>query len=382
MWPLAAMTVSMIALAGCQADDPTEASNSGAHRLPEAQASRSHCGAGWSHAEAGPVQVRVRNTDVNAAEVYLADRAGRLYGEIDPLAPGASAVLRSTLSAGTYHLVCSVNDGSPVHGPKVSVTGAAKGVRGVLPVTSADLAPRVIAYQGWIKGKLKVLQAQTRSLSTALRSGDRADARAAWKKANRTWNTMGGAYGAFGDLGDAIAGNSLGLAGGTHDKHWTGLLRIEYGLWHGQSTGSLGAFGKKLERDVGALGKQLETTQFEPIDIVRRAHEITEDTLRETLTGHNDYGAHVELDEALAQLDGTTAVLKFLHPLLAPRYPGLPSVNRWIAKSRKDIRSQHGRTPAASGTRNADQQRVDADLSQLAELLTPVPTILEPRVTQ
>lgn len=382
MWPLAAMTVIMIALAGCQADDPTEATTSGAHRLPEAQASRSHCGAGWEHAAAGPVQVRVRNTDVNTEEVYLADSAGRLYGEIDPLAPGASAVLRSTLSAGSYHLVCSVNDGTPVQGSKVSVTGAAKGVRGVRPVTSADLAPRVIAYQGWVKARLKVLHTQTRSLSAALRSGDRDAAQNAWKRANRTWNTMGGAYGAFGDLGDAIAGNALGLPGGTHDKHWTGLLRIEYGLWHGQAPSSLGALGQQLERDLGALGKQLETTQFQPIDIVRRTHEITEDTLRETLTGHNDYGAHVELEEALAQLDGTNELLKVLHPLLAPRYPQLPAVDQWISKSRTDIRSQHAWTPTAAGSRDAGHQQVDADLSQLAELLTPIPTILEPRVTK
>ena len=122
MWQLAAMTVALISLPGCQAKDSTGSTTSAAHAMAEAQASRSHCGVGWAHAASGPVQVLVRNTDVNAEEVYLADAAGKLYGEIDPLGPGATAVLRTTLSAGTYHLVCSVNDGTPVHGPKVSVT--------------------------------------------------------------------------------------------------------------------------------------------------------------------------------------------------------------------------------------------------------------------
>lgn len=381
MWPLAAMTVALIALAGCQADDPSGAATSTAPALPAAQASRSHCGQGWTHASAGVVQVRVHNTDVNAAEVYLADSAGRLYGEIDPLGPGTTAVLRTTLSAGTYHLVCSVNDGTPVHGPKISVTGDARGVRGVQPVTSADLVPAVIAYQGWVKGRLTVLQGQAKSLSAALRSGDRGAAQAAWRTANRTWNTMGGAYDAFGDLGDAIAGTAFPFPRGVQDPQWTGLLRIEHGLWHGQSPASMVTLGKTLEDDLNKLGKQLQTTQFQPLDIVNRTHEITEDTLQQTLTGHDDYGAHVELSDTLAQLDGTDELLSVLHPLLAPRYPQLPTVDTWITKSRKDIRGQKTWTVTpVDGTATRGHRLVDSDIAQLAELLTPVPTILEPRV--
>lgn len=382
VWPLAAMTVALIALSACEADTPTGAAATGAtHVIPHAQASRSHCGRGWTHAKAGPVQVSVLNTDVNAEEVYVADAAGKLYGEIDPLGPGASATLNASLAAGTYHLVCSVNDGAPVNGPKVTVTGKGTGARGVAPVTSAQLAPKVIAYQTWIRGRLTVLQSETTTLVTALQSGNRPDAQAAWKKANRTWNTMGGAYGAFGDLGDAIAGNVLGSPAGVRDPHWTGLLRIEYGLWHGQSPKSLRTLGSRLQQDLGSLGKDLKSTQFDPLDTVLRTHEITEDTLQQTLTDHNDYGAHVELSEALAQLDGTSELLKVLKPLLAPRYPDLPKVMSWISQSRKDIRSQHGWTVTRpGGAASAGHRQVDADISQLAELLTPIPTILEPRV--
>lgn len=371
----------MAVLTGCGSAGSTTSSASHRPAVPEAQASRSHCGAGWTHATSGSVQVRVRNTDVNAAEVYLADTAGKLYGEIDPLGPGATALLTTSLAAGTYHLICSVNDGAPVNGPKVTVTGEGSGARGVEPVTSAQLAPKVIAYQHWIRGRLTVLQGQTTTLVTALRSGDRSASQAAWKKADRTWNTMGGAYGAFGDLGDAIAGNTLGSRAGVRDPKWTGLLRIEYGLWHGQSPTSLGRFGTRLQDDLGSLGKDLKTTQFDPLDTVLRTHEITEDTLQQTLTGRGDYGAHVELSEALAQLDGTSELLQLLKPLLAPRYPALPKVTSWITKSRNDIRSQHSWTVTPSGgTADAGHRLVDADIAQLAELLTPIPTILEPRV--
>jgi iron uptake system component EfeO len=373
--------VALVALAGCGSEEATKSTASHSPLVPEAQASRSHCGRGWTSARSGSVQVRIRNTDVNAAEVYLADASGKLYGEIDPLGPGATATLNASLAAGTYHLVCSVNDGAPVDGPKVAVTGKGTGARGVAPVTSAQLAPKVIGYQTWIRGRLTVLQSETTALVAALQRGDRSSAQAAWKKANRTWNTMGGAYGAFGDLGDAIAGNVLGSAAGVHDPHWTGLLRIEYGLWHGQAPKSLGTFGTRLQHDLGSLDKDLRTTQFDPLDTVLRTHEITEDTLQQTLTGHNDYGAHVELSEALAQLDGTSELLKVLKPLLVPRYPDLPKVTSWIAKSRKDIGARHGWIVTRPGdAADAGHRLVDADIAQLAELLTPIPTMLEPRV--
>nr|WP_246336349.1 EfeM/EfeO family lipoprotein [Flexivirga oryzae] len=359
--------------------DPTDRARPVAS--PEVQASRSHCGSGWDRATAGTVRLRVRNTDVNAEEVYVADEAGKLYGELDPLGPGTTAVLTASLSAGHYHLVCSVNDGDPVRGPAVTVTGRATGAPGVLPVTSVDLTPRVIAYQRQVRKRLGVLQGEARTLTAALRRGDRTAARAAWRTANRTWNTMGGAYAAFGDLGDAIAGTAFPFPHGVHDPRWTGLLRIEYGLWHGEAPTSLRPLGSRLERDLSSLGTELDTTQFDPLDIVNRTHEITEDTLQQTLTGHDDYGAHVELADALAQLDGTTELLNLLRPLVAPRYPGLSTVTSWIAKSRSDIQSQHGWTVTPQGgAASAGHRLVDADVAQLAELLTPIPTMLEPRV--
>lgn len=144
---LATTGLALVAVTGCSTGHPARPGNSPDSAVPTVQGSRSHCGQGWTRAVAGEVQVTVRNTDVNAEEVYLADDAGKLYGEVDPLGPGASAALRTSLAAGTYHLVCSVNDGSPVHGPDIAVTGDAAGAPGVRPVTSAQLAPAVIAYQ-------------------------------------------------------------------------------------------------------------------------------------------------------------------------------------------------------------------------------------------
>jgi high-affinity iron transporter len=69
------------------------------------------------------------------------------------------------------------------------------------------------------------------ALRAAARDGDTARARAAWLTAQLRWERVGAAYGSFGDLADAIDGLPQGLSGGTSDSAFTGLHRIEYGLW-------------------------------------------------------------------------------------------------------------------------------------------------------
>jgi high-affinity iron transporter len=48
------------------------------------------------------------------------------------------------------------------------------------------------------------------------------------------WERGGASYNSFGDAGVAVDGLPGGLPGGAGDKNFTGLHRLEYGLWHGQ----------------------------------------------------------------------------------------------------------------------------------------------------
>ena len=61
-------------------------------------------------------------------------------------------------------------------------------------------------------------------------------------------------------------------------------------------------------------------------DLGRRAHEVIENALEFQLTGHDDYGSGTTLASTLASITASRVLLALLHPLLAPRYPGLPAV--------------------------------------------------------
>lgn len=195
--------------------------------------SRSHCGDGWTRSSSGSVHVTVRNVDDAAGEAYLADAAGRILAEADPVGSGSRGTLDADLAPGSYHLVCAMDDSDPVNGPPVTVAGVSTGSGpAVQPVTSGDLAPYAIANTRQVTARLSTFRGQVADLATALRGGDRGAAQRDWLVSYRTWNTLGVAYGEFGGAADAVAGLPYGLPRGTADPGWTGLHRIEYGLWH------------------------------------------------------------------------------------------------------------------------------------------------------
>ncbi|WP_336157611.1 hypothetical protein [Amycolatopsis sp. VC5-11] len=81
------------------------------------------------------------------------------------------------------------------------------------------------------------------------------------------------------------------------------------------------------------------------------------------------------LATARANLDGAQAVL-------APRYPGLSKVDSWIKRTKATLDS--AKKPDDSWTpvsqlSASQRQKLNADVSELTELLAPIAAIAEPR---
>lgn len=339
--------------------------------------SLSHCGQGWSHATAGAVHLQIHNVDTSSGEAYLDSTDGAILAEADPVGPGSWGSLDAVLTPGTYQVVCTMDDADPVTGPAVTVTGdPVAGSPQVHPVTSGDLAPYAIADSRLIAQRLVTLQRQSEALTSALNSGDRSQAERSWRAAYSTWNTLGVAYGAFGTGADKVAGLPDGLPHGVSDSGWTGLHRIEYGLWHGQPLSALTALGSRLTGDIAALRDTVQQTELDPGEMVLRTHEITEQSVQQTLSGVDDFGSDATTAAVAEQLSATQELLTRLGPLLAPRYPDL-------SRTEELLRQAHSAASAIPSWRQATREQretLDADLSGLCELLAPVATILEPRI--
>jgi iron uptake system EfeUOB component EfeO/EfeM len=90
------------------------------------------------------------------------------------------------------------------------------------------------------------------SLGHALAAGDRTAAMTAWESTWSDYLHLGAVYltGPAATLNRAIDGTPGGFPGGSSDPRFTGLHRIELGLWSGARPQTLIAYDRRLERDL------------------------------------------------------------------------------------------------------------------------------------
>jgi iron uptake system EfeUOB component EfeO/EfeM len=141
------------------------------------------------------------------------------------------------------------------------------------------------------------------ALAAAVRADDRAAARAAWRLAFARYLRLGAVYGAFGALDTEIDGLPGHLRAGSKDARFSGLHRIELGLWGSARASSLAPVVRHLRRDVRRLGRAAGRARITPLDYATRAHEILEDAQRDFLTGAHVPWSHegvLAADSALA----------------------------------------------------------------------------------
>jgi high-affinity iron transporter len=119
-----------------------------------------------------------------------------------------------------------------------------------------------------------------------------------------------------------------GLPGGrsgVNDKDFTGLHRLEYGLWHGQRAAELEQVTAVLATNAATVRKNLAADDLagDPANPPIRAHEILEDALRDHLSGIDNQGGRAAFAQTYADVQVTRAILGYLAPLIDARQPGL-----------------------------------------------------------
>ncbi|GAA5179887.1 EfeM/EfeO family lipoprotein [Rugosimonospora acidiphila] len=343
------------------------------------------CGGTWT-AHGGPHTFQIKNGDIGTDEVDLIDpKTSAVYAEVEALAPGTTRPMQLTLARGSYAFRCYPEDAGGVTGPTVTITdGPTQGTPAVLPVDNEVLLASVKAYRTRITAGLVQLATDVNKLRQTLRGGTLAASQAAWLTAHLDYERLGAAYDTFGDFADAIDGMPDGLPGGVHDPDFTGLRRIEYGLWHGEAPSSLAAVADQLGTDVAGLQKAFPTQQVDPNDLPLRAHEILENALQFELTDEADQGSHTSLATVNANLDGTQMVLDVLTPVMQTRYTGWSQVADWMSRTRTELaslRHADGTWPPVTDLDASQREKLNGDVGQLLEVLAPIAAIGDVRRT-
>jgi iron uptake system EfeUOB component EfeO/EfeM len=341
------------------------------------------CGGSWSLAKPGWHTFRLHNANDVGGEIDLIDpKTSGVYAEVDQFGPGTTQTMSLDVGSGRYAFRCLFEDTNTVTGSTVTIPGHAKGFAATVPVTYNDLVGPAKQYQAYVEAGLKTLAGQTGTLDHDVQQGNLTAARRDWLTAHLEYETLGAAYDAFGNFDDEIDGRADAL--GVSNPKWTGFYRLEYGMWHGQSAPELTHYANLLVTNVRSLLASWPTTEIPLIDMGLRTHEILENALEFQLTGHDDYGSGTTLATTLANVAGTRELLSLLHPLLATRYPGLPSVYTWMNRLQTLLQAQRhpdGTWAAVSQLSQPARQAIDAACSQLLEELAPIASIAEPRNT-
>jgi high-affinity iron transporter len=343
------------------------------------------CAPQFTSAEPGSQTFTVANNSGLAGEIRLENAGGAIVGEIETLGPGTSAQLNADLGSGTYTFDCLLGARPATTSQSVQVAATAttsSAPVAVKPVTIAELTGPNKLYQGYAAGQLRNLAGGVAKIQADLRKKDIAQAKIDWLAAQLDWERVGASYDSFGDLGLAVDGLPDGLVNGVNDKGFTGLHRLEYGLWHGQSAAELMTVANVLARNVATTAKNLTTDDLagDPTQLPLRVHEIIEDALRDHLSDIDDEGGGAAYAQTYADTQVDKVVLGYEATLINERDPGL------VATAESEL---HQLDAALSATQAkgewqslatvplAQRRHVNAAIGALLETLAVVPDLLE-----
>src|SRR5271163_2262393 len=253
----------------------------------------------------------------------------------------------------------------------------------LLPVPPASFNAPVAAYREFAGRQLGLMETQVARLHSNLVTGDRAAAQDAWRRAYAHYLELGAVYleGPIAQLNQAIDGTPGGVPGGTASPQFTGLHRIELGLWTGAPLQPLVPYAVRLAADVHQLRQVLPQVSISPLDYATRAHEILEDAVRDLLSGTDAPWSGEGVLGTAAGLDATREVVATLRPLLLNREGVLPVVDAQLQALQvvmSSLRVEHGgRLPTNGELTKEQSERLDNAMGAALEALAQVPGALE-----
>jgi iron uptake system EfeUOB component EfeO/EfeM len=254
--------------------------------------------------------------------------------------------------------------------------------------TTAALAKPIASYRRYAGGRLAAARRDAAALTLALQAGSRAGAEQAWRATYSDYLELGAVYltGALAELNRRIDGTPGGLPGGVASPRFTGLHRIEHGLWTGAAPASLAPVGAQLQRDLATMAAKLPHAQLTPLEYTLRAHEILEDAQRDQLSGTDVPASGEGVLGTEAGLTATEHVIATMYLLLHPGQDDEevaigPRIETELAALRAVFtaieRAHGGRLPANQALGRSESEALQGALGGALEALAQVPPNLE-----
>ncbi len=250
------------------------------------------------------------------------------------------------------------------------------------PIPPASFNAPIAAYRVYAEHWSATLAAELPALRAALAGGGRAASERAWAVAWSDYLHLGAVYGLLpGTLDAQIDGMPHMLPGDGAGSRFTGLHRIEYGLWTGAPPASLVRWVAPLERNVATVRRVLPSVPIDTLDYTLRAHEILEDAQRDLLSGTDVQWSGAGVLGTAAGLAATQELVATLTPLLQGRDNTLGLVQSWLLQLQDALNriraAHHGTYPALGQLTNAEHEMLNGTVTGTLAALSLVPGTLE-----
>jgi high-affinity iron transporter len=245
------------------------------------------------------------------------------------------------------------------------------------PIPARAFNRPVAGYIHYALGVSGQLGAAVAALTAQLQAGDRATAERAWDVAFTDYLHLGAVYGLLpGNLNDHLAQVPSSLT----QTHFTGLHRVEKGLWQGAPLRSLVPISAAIGGAVVSLKQTLPRTEIDPLDYAARAHEILEDAQRDLMSGSQVPWSGEGVLGTAAGVTATREVVRTLAPLMQGRDNTLVQVDNWLLRLQSvmdSIRRRDGSYPTVTQLSIAQRERINGNLAGALTALQGIPPTLE-----
>ncbi|MDE1157269.1 MAG: iron uptake system protein EfeO [Neorhizobium sp.] len=231
--------------------------------------------------------------------------------ERENIAPGFTQTLSARLEPGDYEITCGLL--SNPRG-KLHVTPSAEADAATATPTLTAFIGGLAEYKVYLAGETRSFTAAASALVDAIKAGKLDEARALYQPARTAYAHLGPVAGPLSDLDTALAARANDYEKKESDPAFSGLHRIEYGLFAQNSLDGLAPIADKLNTDASALSQRIHDLRVSPEHMLSGAASVLQRFASTGPDTEEERYAHTDLATFAATLVGVRRVTDLIRP--------------------------------------------------------------------
>ncbi|MFC0266716.1 iron uptake system protein EfeO [Kushneria aurantia] len=188
-------------------------------------------------------------------------------------------------------------------------------------VSAEQLVTPIAEYKLYVLDNLDQLVDHTRRFTTAVEQGELDRAQSLYAPTRVYYERIEPIAELFADLDASIDAREDDYEHGVADPDFTGFHRLEYGLFHNDSTDGMAPYAKGLMSDVNDLDSRVRDLTFPPSTVVGGAAALMEEVAATKVSGEEDRYSRTDLWDFQANVDGAREIFSLFKPLVAQQHP-------------------------------------------------------------